>query len=230
MPRHVFSVDANGEPISFDFSAARNSPTDSTTTGPTRQMCGTGPMIFKEWEEGATGHAGAQSRLLGRAVLFQPHGLSLHSQSQHGAATGAAKRTRSGRHPPRRTSTCKAPTTRTSRPARWCSKKFGYPAYRYVGYNETARFVQGQARPLGDRPRHPGRSDHRQGLSRTGRAADRPLPARQSRATTAAWSRSPSTWTKSRETAGRGRLEDSRRRRRARQEDRRQARSKPSSI
>ncbi|MDA1051063.1 MAG: ABC transporter substrate-binding protein [Planctomycetota bacterium] len=51
MPRHVYSVDGNGEPISFDFASKEfadgfNNHWANTT------MCGTGPMIFKEWKKG----------------------------------------------------------------------------------------------------------------------------------------------------------------------------------
>jgi peptide/nickel transport system substrate-binding protein len=51
MPRHVYSVDKNGEPISFDFGSKEfadgfNNHWANTT------MCGTGPMIFKEWKKG----------------------------------------------------------------------------------------------------------------------------------------------------------------------------------
>jgi ABC-type transport system substrate-binding protein len=51
IPRHVYSVDENGEPISFDFRSKEfadgfNNHWANTT------MCGTGPLIFKEWRKG----------------------------------------------------------------------------------------------------------------------------------------------------------------------------------
>ncbi len=48
IPRHVFSVDANGQPISFDFSS-REFAKGFNNHWANRQMCGTGPLIFKEW-------------------------------------------------------------------------------------------------------------------------------------------------------------------------------------
>lgn len=51
MPRHVYSVNAKGEPISLDirnskeFAEAFNNHWANTT------MCGTGPLIFKEWKK-----------------------------------------------------------------------------------------------------------------------------------------------------------------------------------
>lgn len=51
MPRHVYSVDSEGQPISLDFSSKEfaegfNNHWANTT------MCGTGPLIFKEWKKG----------------------------------------------------------------------------------------------------------------------------------------------------------------------------------
>ena len=48
IPRHVFSVDENGNPISFDFSS-REFAKGFNNHWANRKMCGTGPMIFKEW-------------------------------------------------------------------------------------------------------------------------------------------------------------------------------------
>lgn len=48
IPRHVFSVNANGEPISFDFSS-KEFADGFNNHWANKMMCGTGPMIFKEW-------------------------------------------------------------------------------------------------------------------------------------------------------------------------------------
>lgn len=48
MPRHVYSVDKNGEPISLDFTS-REFAEGFNSHWANRLMCGTGPMIFKEW-------------------------------------------------------------------------------------------------------------------------------------------------------------------------------------
>ena len=49
IPRHVYSVDENGEPISFDFSSREFAKGFNNHWANTR-MCGTGPMIFKKWQ------------------------------------------------------------------------------------------------------------------------------------------------------------------------------------
>ncbi len=48
IPRHVFSVDKNGDPISFDFTS-KEFADGFNNHWANRAMCGTGPMIFKEW-------------------------------------------------------------------------------------------------------------------------------------------------------------------------------------
>ncbi len=48
IPQHVFSVDASGKTISFDF-ASREFAKGFNNHWANRTMCGTGPLIFKEW-------------------------------------------------------------------------------------------------------------------------------------------------------------------------------------
>jgi ABC-type transport system substrate-binding protein len=50
IPRHVYSVDENGEPISFDFRSKEFADGFNNHWANTR-MCGTGPMIFKDWKK-----------------------------------------------------------------------------------------------------------------------------------------------------------------------------------
>ena len=51
IPRHVYSVDENGEPLSFDFSLKEFADGFNNHWANTR-MCGTGPMMYKEWLRG----------------------------------------------------------------------------------------------------------------------------------------------------------------------------------
>ena len=49
IPRHVYSVDENGEPISFDFSS-KEFAEGFNNHWANNKMCGTGPMRFKRWK------------------------------------------------------------------------------------------------------------------------------------------------------------------------------------
>ena len=51
IPQHVFSVDKDGERISADFSSKEFADGFNNHWANTK-MCGTGPMIFKEWRKG----------------------------------------------------------------------------------------------------------------------------------------------------------------------------------
>ena len=48
LPRHVYSVDENGETISFDF-RSKEFADGFNNHWANRTLCGTGPLIFKEW-------------------------------------------------------------------------------------------------------------------------------------------------------------------------------------
>jgi ABC-type transport system substrate-binding protein len=50
IPRHVYSVNEKGEPISFDFSS-KEFAEGFNNHWANRLMCGTGPMVFKEWSK-----------------------------------------------------------------------------------------------------------------------------------------------------------------------------------
>lgn len=49
IPRHVYSVDEHGEPISFDFSSREFAEGFNSHWANTR-MCGSGPMMFRQWK------------------------------------------------------------------------------------------------------------------------------------------------------------------------------------
>jgi len=51
LPRHVYSVDEEGEPIAFDFSLKEFADGFNNHWANTK-MCGTGPMIFDHWQRG----------------------------------------------------------------------------------------------------------------------------------------------------------------------------------
>jgi len=49
MPRHVYSVDENGDTITFDFRHSKRFAKLFNNHWANSKMCGTGPLIFKEW-------------------------------------------------------------------------------------------------------------------------------------------------------------------------------------
>ena len=51
MPRHVYGMDKNGEPISLDFRNSQEFADVFNNHWANTSMCGTGPLIFKEWKK-----------------------------------------------------------------------------------------------------------------------------------------------------------------------------------
>lgn len=51
MPRHVYGVDENGEPITLDYRNSQEFADAFNNHWANTRMCGTGPMIFKEWKK-----------------------------------------------------------------------------------------------------------------------------------------------------------------------------------
>jgi peptide/nickel transport system substrate-binding protein len=52
IPRHVFSVDAEGKPLTDDFQHSREFAVAFNDHWANHRMCGTGPMKFESWERG----------------------------------------------------------------------------------------------------------------------------------------------------------------------------------
>jgi ABC-type transport system substrate-binding protein len=51
MPRHVYSVDAKGEPVSLDFRNSKEFAELFNNHWANTKMCGTGPLIFEDWKK-----------------------------------------------------------------------------------------------------------------------------------------------------------------------------------
>lgn len=51
MPRHVYGMDENGEPISLDFRNSKEFADAFNNHWANTKMCGTGPLIFEKWEK-----------------------------------------------------------------------------------------------------------------------------------------------------------------------------------
>jgi peptide/nickel transport system substrate-binding protein len=51
MPRHVYGMDQNGEPISLDFRNSKEFADAFNNHWANTKMCGTGPLIFEEWKK-----------------------------------------------------------------------------------------------------------------------------------------------------------------------------------
>lgn len=133
IPRHVYSVDKNGKPISFDFSS-KEFAEGFNNHWANRQMCGTGPMIYKAWKKDQRFELVRNPDYWGEPfyfskVVFQniPNSktssdLLLQNDLDWGSIAEKDRFVQSREHPAVKAGKVKL-------------VEYPYPAYRYIGYN-----------------------------------------------------------------------------------------------
>ena len=135
MPRHVFSVDENGEPISFDFSS-KEFADGFNNHWANNMMCGTGPMVFERWDREKTVRVETVRRLLGIAIFFSANRyISVSRTRTHRFKRHCrANSTRPGSR--KKTSLYSSKDYPTVKDGKVRREAFEYPGYRYIGYNQ----------------------------------------------------------------------------------------------
>lgn len=140
IPRHVYSVDASGEPISFDFSS-KEFAEGFNNHWANRQMCGTGPLIFKEWKKDERvslernpdywGEPFYFSRVVFRCIPNSntAREVLLQNEIDWGAVPEKNLYLEAKEHP-------------NVKSGKVLPVEFDYPAYRYVGWNLEREFFK----------------------------------------------------------------------------------------
>ncbi len=133
IPRHVYSVDENGEPISFDFSS-KEFAEGFNNHWANNKMCGTGPMILKRWKRNQELVLQRNPNYWGAPYYFKqivyrcipnpntPTQLLLQNELDWAAITQKDKFIQ-----------CKQEPNVLAGKVKLVD--FEYPGYRYVGYN-----------------------------------------------------------------------------------------------
>lgn len=140
LPRHVFSVDKDGKPISFDFTSAQFAKGFNEHWA-NSQMCGTGPLLFREWTKGKQvifernpdywGHPYYFSR-----VVFQ------HIKNPNTALEKVKKNEIDWAAIPEKDQYLATKEHEKVKSGQLVPHQFEYPGYRYVGYNLKRPFFQ----------------------------------------------------------------------------------------
>ena len=143
IPRHVYSVNEQGEPISFDFSSKEFAEGFNQHWANTK-MCGTGPMMFKEWEQGQKmvlvrnpgywGHPYYFSQIVYRCIpnVNTSTQQGLQGELDWAGITQKDKYIQSADHKNVKSGAVKL-------------LDFEYPGYRYIGYNLRRDLFQDKA-------------------------------------------------------------------------------------
>ncbi len=140
VPRHVFSVDEQGEPISFDFGSKEFADGFNNHWANTK-MCGTGPLLFKEWKKQDKvelernpdywGAPYAFSRVLDRCITNPNTALKLMLQNELDWS-GI----------PEKDQFLQAKDNSNVKAGKVILETDAYPAYRYIGYNEAQPYFK----------------------------------------------------------------------------------------
>jgi ABC-type transport system substrate-binding protein len=134
MPRHVYGVDENGDPISLDYRGSADFAKAFNNHWANTKMCGTGPLIFKEWKknEGVTfernpdywGELYYFSSLEYRNVKNPNTALQLTLNGE--VDVGAI---------PQKDHYVQSKDNANVKSGKVVLFEYDYPAYRYLGYN-----------------------------------------------------------------------------------------------
>ena len=134
MPRHVYGVDENGDPISLDYRGSPDFAKAFNNHWANTKMCGTGPLIFKHWKKAEEvafernpdywGEPYYFSKLSYRCVknvntMLQ---LTLAGETDLGPIPQKDHYVQNKNHP----------NVKSGKVELF---EFDYPAYRYLGYN-----------------------------------------------------------------------------------------------
>jgi len=133
IPRHVYSVDENGEPISFDF-MSREFGEAFNVHWANKLMCGTGPMRFEEWTRNERlvltrnpnywGPPFYFSKLMMRCI---PNANTMTQQLLSGDLDSCSF--------PEKDQWIQAADNPSVKSGKVRLAKYEYPGYRYIGYN-----------------------------------------------------------------------------------------------
>lgn len=143
IPRHIFSVDEKGEPITQDF-ASKEFADAFNDHWANRRMCGTGPMIMSEWrkDERVTlirnpdywGNRFYFSKAIFRAIPNAETSKNelMEGQTDWGGIPEKEKFKQCESHANVKSGLVKLTT-------------YDFPAYRYIGYNTKHPFLKDKA-------------------------------------------------------------------------------------
>ncbi len=140
IPRHVFSVDKNGDPISFDFSS-KEFATGFNNHWANRQMCGTGPMIFKEWSREQRVVLERNPDYWGQPYYFKQL-IYRHIKNPNTALQQMLQNELDWNVIPEKDLYVQSKTHPNVVAGKVELKEYRYPGYRYLGYNMKRDFFK----------------------------------------------------------------------------------------
>jgi ABC-type transport system substrate-binding protein len=140
IPRHVYSVDENGEPISFDFKSKEFADGFNNHWANTK-MCGTGPMIFKNWDKSERVTLERNEAYWGPPYFFSQI-IYRHISNQNTALQQILQNELDFGAIPEKDHYIQSKSHENVKNGKVKLEEFAYPGYRYLGFNLTKPIFQ----------------------------------------------------------------------------------------
>ncbi len=135
LPRHVYSVDAHGEPISFDFGSKEFADGFNNHWANTR-MCGTGPLIFEVWTKEDRVTLKRNPDYWGQPYDFS-RVIYRHISNPNTALQQVLQNELDWAAIPQKDHFIQSQTHPNVESGKVVLEKFTYPGYRYLGFNQA---------------------------------------------------------------------------------------------
>ena len=135
IPRHVYSVDKDGETISLDFSSREFAEGFNNHWANTR-MCGTGPLIFEDWKKEDRVTLKRNPDYWGHPFYFN-RVLYRHISNPNTALQQVLQNELDWSSIPEKEQFVQSEDNANVKAGKVVLEKYTYPGYRYVGYNQA---------------------------------------------------------------------------------------------
>jgi len=140
MPRHVFSVNEKGEPISFDYSS-KEFADGFNSHWANRQMCGSGPLKFAEWAKEERVVLERNPDYWGAPFYFSQvifRGIPNANTSRQSALQNELDYARIAE----KNLFLEGKEHENVKSGKVVAEAFDYPGFRFVGYNQKREFFK----------------------------------------------------------------------------------------
>ncbi len=141
MPRHVYSVNEKGEPISLDFRNSKEFADAFNNHWANTTMCGTGPLIFKEWRREDKVSLVRNPDYWGAPYYFSSV-VYLHISNPNTALQKVLQNELDWGAIPEKDHYMQSQDAATVKSGKVKLVAFDYPGYRYMGYNQRRDLFQ----------------------------------------------------------------------------------------
>jgi peptide/nickel transport system substrate-binding protein len=141
MPRHVYSVSETGEPISLDFRSSKEFADAFNNHWANTTMCGTGPLIFKEWRREDRVMLSRNPDYWGAPYYFS-NVVYLHISNPNTALQKVLQNELDWGSIPEKDHYMQSQDAATVKAGKMNLVAFDYPGYRYMGFNQKRDLFQ----------------------------------------------------------------------------------------